>query len=72
MRSIVTISIPTPLKEKVDTLAEQTVMTRSQILQRALESFLIDSEMNALRASLLPDAQQRELFTDEDVFKTVS
>ncbi len=72
MRSIITTSIPTRLKEKIDTIAEQQATTRSTIFQRALEEFLIDCELDAVRTSLVPEAQKRGLYTDEDVFKLVS
>lgn len=72
MRSIITTSIPSALKVKVDALAEQKDTTRSQILQRALEGFLIDCELDAVRTMSIPEAQKRGLYTDEDVFKLVS
>ena len=42
-------------------------VSKSEIINEALRQYLIDRELQAIRAQLIPHAQAKGVYTDEDV-----
>ena len=71
MRKSLSISLPHELEEEIAKLGKAKSLTRSEIVKLALRQFLIQQRLSSLREKLIPHAQKRGLFTDEDVFRTL-
>jgi len=72
MRQTITISIPKSIKQKLDKLTKQEQVNRSDIVREALREYLAKQEFRRLRKILVPEAEKRGIYTDEDVFNQVS
>lgn len=65
---LTSVQIRPELEKDMKNLIKQG-MTKTQIINEALRQFLIDQEFKAIRAKLVPYAQTKGIYTDEDVFK---
>jgi metal-responsive CopG/Arc/MetJ family transcriptional regulator len=72
VRRTVTVSLPEPLTEELDTVSREAGTSRSEIVREALRSFFTLREYRALRAELTVEAESKGIVTDEDVFDRVS
>ena len=72
MREALTISLSEDLKEKIDDLAADRGLNRSEVVREALESYLRIEEFRQLRREMVPGAEAQGVYTDEDVFDEVS
>lgn len=72
MRETITVSLPRPLKMKLEKEVRAGRLNRSGIIREALRQYLARQELRKLREKMLPEAQSRGFFTDEDVFERVS
>ncbi len=72
MRETITISLPAGLRRRLDKLTKQESLNRSDVVREALRQYFARREFQRLRASLVPEAEKRGLYTDEDVFRQVS
>ncbi len=72
MREILTISIDKALKTKVERAAKQLKVSKSELVKKAIEKYIVKEEFRELRALLIPYAEKAGYFTDEDVFKDIS
>ncbi|MCD6311111.1 MAG: ribbon-helix-helix protein, CopG family [Elusimicrobia bacterium] len=72
MRESVCISLPNAIKKNLDRLSKREHLDRSSVVQQALREFLAKEEFRSLRRLMVPKAQSRGIYTDEDVFKKVS
>jgi metal-responsive CopG/Arc/MetJ family transcriptional regulator len=72
MRQTITISLPKPIKQKLDKLTKLEQINRSDIVREALREYLVKQEFRRLRKMLVPEAEKRGIYTDEDVFRKVS
>lgn len=72
MREALTISLSEDLKEKIDDLAADRGLNRSEVVREALESYLRIEEFRQLRREMVPGAEAQGIYTDEDVFDEVS
>lgn len=72
MRETITISLPAGLRRRLDRLTKQESLNRSDVVREALRQYLARREFQRLRASLVPEAEKRGLYTDEDIFRQVS
>ncbi|MBI2989368.1 MAG: ribbon-helix-helix protein, CopG family [Deltaproteobacteria bacterium] len=72
MRETITISLPAGLRRRLDKLTRQESLNRSDVVREALRQYFARREFQRLRASLVPEAEKRGLYTDEDVFRQVS
>ena len=72
MRKAVTVSLPAPLTEELDSVSRQAGTSRSEIVREALKSYFTLREFRALRAELTLEAESKGIVTDEDVFDRVS
>ena len=72
MRESISISLPGPIKQKLDKLSKMKHCDRSSIVQEALSQFLARQEFRRLRDMMVPKAKKKDIYTDEDVFGKVS
>lgn len=72
MRESVSISLPPWLKERLDQSVKRDRMNRSDIVREALREYFTRKDLERIRQSMIPLAEARGVFTDEDVFREVS
>ncbi len=72
MRQVLTVSIDTDLKKRIDKMSKTHKVTKSDIVKRALNKYLLQEEFYDLRKRFIPKAQKAGFFTDDDVFKSLS
>jgi metal-responsive CopG/Arc/MetJ family transcriptional regulator len=72
MRETLSISLPKPIKAQLDAASREDGLARSDLVRQAIQEYLFNRKLRALRARMVPQAQQAGVFTDEDVFERVS
>jgi metal-responsive CopG/Arc/MetJ family transcriptional regulator len=72
VRKAVTVSLPEPLTEELDSVSREAGTSRSEIVREALKSYFMLREYRALRAELSIEAESKGIITDEEVFDRVS
>jgi metal-responsive CopG/Arc/MetJ family transcriptional regulator len=72
MREILTISVDKALKTKVERAAKRLKVSKSELVKKAIEKYIVKEELQDIRALLIPYAEKAGYFTDEDVFKDIS
>jgi hypothetical protein len=72
MEEILTIRVPKGTRRRLVTAARARRLTLSQYVRQALASEHLLDSFEAARDDLLPQARRLGLYTDEDVFKTIS
>jgi Arc/MetJ-type ribon-helix-helix transcriptional regulator len=72
MRDTLTISLPDQMRRKVQKAAKEDGLSQSEFVRNALKSALFRRALQSARAELVPQARRKGIFTDEDVFRTVS
>ena len=66
------MSLPPAISKELDALVKRTGKTRSALVREAVRRQISSERFRALRERLVPKAQARDLYTDEDVFKLLS
>jgi len=72
MRDTVTISLPQAVRRELDRVAKEEGVSRSDVLRQSLEDFLFVRRFRRLRQRMMATAQARGIYTDQDVFDSVS
>ncbi|MBI5559931.1 MAG: ribbon-helix-helix protein, CopG family [Deltaproteobacteria bacterium] len=72
MRETITISLPSELKKKLAEATRSEHTNRSDIVREALRQYFAREEFRRLRRIMVPEAERRGIFTDEDVFRKIS
>lgn len=72
MRESVTISLPTWLKRRLDQTVKRGQMNRSDVVREALRDYFARQDLQRVRQNMIPLAETKGIFTDEDVFREVS
>jgi Arc/MetJ-type ribon-helix-helix transcriptional regulator len=72
LRESVTVSMPTWLKDKLDQAVRKERLNRSEIVREALQEYFAVRDFRGIREKMIPEAEAKGLFTDEDVFREVS
>ena len=68
----ITVSIPQKVKTRLERISRQQKRKESAIVRSALERYLSRLEFRAIREHLVPEAQAKGIYPDEDVFKLIS
>lgn len=68
----ITISIPSKMKNQLDRLSKKEQQNKSEIIRDALRQCFKRKEFRELREKMVPHAQNRGIYADEDVFKLIS
>jgi metal-responsive CopG/Arc/MetJ family transcriptional regulator len=72
VRQSITVTLPGPLKARVDAFAAERGMSRSEVVRASLRAYLFARQFRDLRRRMVARAQAQEIFTDQDVFDRVS
>ena len=72
MRETVTISLPRAIRRELDRIAKEEGVSRSDVLRQSLDDFLFVRRFRQLRQRMMAAAQAQGIFTDDDVFTSVS
>jgi len=72
VRAAVTVSLPPELLKKVDKLAKQKGIGRSDFIREAINSYIWQMKFEELRERIKIQARKKGIFTEEDVFKEIS
>ena len=72
MEEVLTIRVPKGTRRRLERLARAEKLTISQYVRRAIEVEQLLGTLEAARASLLPRARAKGVFTDEDVFTLIT
>lgn len=67
MREVVSISLSTEFKKRLDRAAKQDGVSRSHLIQDVLKRSLDLREVEQMRRELRPYAERLGVFSDEDV-----
>lgn len=68
MREILSVSIGTKLKKKLNTAAKKYKTTKSDIVVNAVEKYLASMDFQGVREKLMPYAKRKGILTDEDIY----
>jgi len=69
MSKTLTIRLDEKLAQKLNHVAERSGRTRSDIIRDALRRQLAIAILDEVREELVPLAEERGIYTDEDVFR---
>lgn len=72
MRETLTISIPKEMRRQLTKAAKAEGTTQSEFVRKAVKTELFRRSLRAARTELLPKARAMGIYTDDDVFKSVS
>lgn len=72
MRETLTISLPREMRRQLTKAAKADGTTQSEFVRRAVKTELFRRAFRAASAELIPRARALGIYTDEDVFKSVS
>jgi predicted transcriptional regulator len=72
MEEIITIRVPKGTRRQLERLAKARRVTVSQLVRKAIDIERLLASFDDARASLVPVARRKGVFTDEDVFKQIS
>lgn len=72
MRETISVSLTEELKTALDSVTEQEGRSRSDLVREALRDYLFVRRFRRLRERMVPLAEQKGLFTDDDVFEEIS
>jgi metal-responsive CopG/Arc/MetJ family transcriptional regulator len=72
LRESVTISLTKELKEKLDKIAKDEKVNRSDIVKSALKQYLSIIEFRKIRSKMLLKAEMSGIYDEEDVYKIIS
>lgn len=72
LRESVTISLTKELKEKLDKIAENEKVNRSDIVKAALKQYLSIIEFRKIRNRMLLKAEMSGIYNEEDIYKVIS
>ncbi|HEX8430496.1 MAG TPA: ribbon-helix-helix domain-containing protein [Longimicrobium sp.] len=72
MRHSISVSIPEELAGEIDRFTRAEGISDSDLVRNALREYLFVRRSRALRLELMPYAEAVGVYTDEDVFRSVS
>ena len=72
MREILSISIDAKLKSKVEKAAEKFNVSKSELVKKAIEKYILHEEFQEIRSTLIPYGEKAGYYTDEDIFRDFS
>jgi Arc/MetJ-type ribon-helix-helix transcriptional regulator len=72
MRETISVSLPGPMRQRLDRFIRAGRLNRSDVVREALRLYFAREEFRRLRSLMAPEAEERGIFTDEDVFSRIS
>lgn len=68
MRQVISISVDSKLKNQIEKTAKKFKIPKSFIVKEALKRYFVQQSFRNLREKLVPYAEKKGYFTDEDIF----
>ena len=68
MRDILTVSVSSEMKKKLNSMAKKYKLSKSEIVKTAVNKYLAVAEFRELRKKMLPYSEKAGYLTDEDIF----
>ena len=65
----ITLRVPDDLDQELERCSAEAGLSKSDLTREALRRYLRVTDMHALRARLVPQAQAQGIHSDEDVFR---
>jgi metal-responsive CopG/Arc/MetJ family transcriptional regulator len=72
MREVLSISIDSKLKTKLEKAAQKFNISKSELVKKAIEKYIIHEEFLELRSILVQYGEKAGYYTDEDIFNDIS
>jgi hypothetical protein len=72
MNATITVRIPRKMNAQIERIAKRENIKKTDIVRGALNRYVAHMELEAIHKVMVPKAQKKGIFTDEDVFKLVS
>ena len=72
VEEVITIRVPKGTRRQLERMAKARHLTVSQLVRRAIDIERMLATFDEARASLIPIARRKGIFSDEDVFKQIS
>ncbi len=72
MDTLLTVRLPRTTKQALDRLTKSRGTHQSDIVRDALRQYFARAAFRRLRERMVPEAEKCGLYTDEDVFRSVS
>ena len=72
MREVLSVSIEKSMRRKIESAAKAFKLSKSEIVNRALDAYLLRREFYQMREFLSPYAEKAGFYTDEDIFNLIS
>ena len=72
MDSTLTIRIPAKERSRLSRLSAELGIPMSDLVREAMRRYLALQELAAIRRRLVPLAERKGIYTDEDVFRIIS
>ena len=72
MREILSVSIDKDLKKRINEASKLYAISKSEVVKRALNKYLLHRELEELRSLLIPYGEKSGFLTDDDIFKEIS
>lgn len=72
MRTVISVSLPEEMASKLNKVAKESGMAKSEIIKESLRAYLWKGRFKGLKKNLVRKAKRAGIVTDEDVFKAVS
>jgi predicted transcriptional regulator len=69
MSSTLTLRLPERLNAELARMGKKRGISKSDVAREALERYLNVQRFQESRAALVPEAESRGIYTDEDVFE---
>lgn len=72
MRASISVSLPEELKRELDRMKEAEGLSRSDLVREAVREYVFVRRFRSLRRELMPYAEAKGVFTDDEVFRETS
>ena len=72
MSNTITVRLDDKLAQKLDHVADRSGRTKSDVIRDALRRQLAIAILEEVREELVPLAEKKGIYTDEDVFRELS
>lgn len=72
MSNTITVRLDDKLAQKLDHVADRSGRTKSDVIRDALRRQLAIAILDEVREELVPLAEKKGIYTDEDVFRELS
>ena len=72
MSHAITIRLPEAIEKELEEFISEEHLSKSEAIRKAIKDFLFIRKFRKLRREILPYAEAAGLYTDEDVFNSIS